>query len=159
VDGQTVVRADDLFSSLFWFLFGAFVTATAWRLEIGPPAAPGPGFFPFWSGLSLCLLALVVTALSAAQLRQWSERLRWRDVYHPRMLICLAAVSGYVAALKYTGFLLGTFLLMAILYGMDGRTSWRAKIVGAAATAVAAYLLFERALAVGLPPGWLRVWP
>ena len=105
-------------------LFGLGGTVEAYRLTIGAPGRPGPGFFPFWLALALSLVALA-----------------------------LLAAAAYAGALEPLGFLLTTFLFLLFMLRAIEPRRWISSIAISAATAVASHLVFKVWLAVQLPAG------
>ena len=41
----------DFYTGLFWLLFSPVTGTEAYRLKLGDIYQPGPGFFPFWTGI------------------------------------------------------------------------------------------------------------
>src|SRR5437773_6134582 len=54
----------DLVSALFWLAVAIFAAAQGLALKLGSLKQPGSGFFPFWGGVVLGLLSLVLVARS-----------------------------------------------------------------------------------------------
>ena len=47
-------------SGLFWLVFSIFVCVDAVRMGRGSFQVPGPGFLPFWSGVVVGILAILL---------------------------------------------------------------------------------------------------
>jgi putative tricarboxylic transport membrane protein len=122
------------------------------RLTIGDPGHPGPGFFPFWLALALCLaaLALLLKPSPAAPrpVNAPAERLK-----HGRVVLALVASVAYTVGLEPLGFLLTTFLFLLFLLGAIESRRSVPSIAISAATAVASHLVFKVWLGVQLPAG------
>jgi putative tricarboxylic transport membrane protein len=139
-------------AALALLLFGLGGVFGASRLTIGGPGRPGPGFFPFWLALALCVAAVALLLRRSPAPPQppavLAERLRYGKV-----VLALAAGAAYAAALGPLGFLLTTFLfLLFLLRAVDPRR-WSSALVISAATSVASHLLFKVWLDVQLPAG------
>jgi hypothetical protein len=140
----------DLVSGLFWLAVALLAAAHALSLGLGSLQRPGPGFFPFWGGVVLALLAilLVVRALTGPGT---AERVRLR-LASSKPVVALGALLGYLLLLETLGFLTVTLLLLLILFRLE-RRSWTLGAVSAAAGAMASYALFEIWLKSQLPAG------
>jgi putative tricarboxylic transport membrane protein len=116
------------------------------------PNGPGPAFLPFWLGVVMALLALLllVDALRASDPgTAWlpsGEGLR-------RLLLVLAASIAYVALLDVIGMVLATVLFLIVLMRFLDRCAWPLTLAVALATAAFIDLVFARWLRVPLPTG------
>ena len=132
--------------------FGVGGVVATRRLTIGDPGHPGPGFFPFWLALALCVVALVLlldrSPAAPRPVPVAAERLR-----HGKVMLALAASAAYAFALESLGFLLATFLFLLLLLGAIESRRWSSSIATSAATAAACHLVFKVWLAVPLPAG------
>jgi len=133
---------------------GVYIISEARAWEYLGPDGPGPGFFPFWYGVAIVALALLLTVTSVAQrVREAEGVVNWRET--GRALAAWAMLALCAALLKPLGFLLAfglfNFFLVAVMY--------RRPVTQALAVAVGMsagfYLLFPLALNVGLPTGIL----
>ena len=133
-------------------VFGVGGLVAARRLTIGDPAHPGPGFFPFWLALALCVVALALLLTRSPVVPRPvavpAERRR-----HGKVVLALAASAAYAFALEPLGFLLATFLILLFLLGAIESRRWSSSIAISAATAAACHLVFKVWLAVQLPAG------
>lgn len=142
----------DRISGVLWLAAAVFVTASGTRLGIGTYDNPGPGFLPFWSGLGLALLAVVLMLLnpgSRASVEEGPLRL-------PRRSGVLAVVSLalYCWLLPVLGYLVATTGLMLVLFGL-GRMRIRTVFLGSLLAVILSYILFLHVLKVPLPRGIL----
>lgn len=131
-------------------LFGLGGTIEAYRLRIGEPGHPGPGFFPFGLAVALGLVALALLLQPAVPrpAPATSERLR-----HGKVVLALLASAGYAFALEPLGFLLTTFVFLLFMLSAIEPRRWISSVTISAATAVASHLVFKVWLAVQLPAG------
>jgi hypothetical protein len=140
----------DLVSGLFWLAVALFAAAQGLALGLGSLQRPGSGFFPFWGGVVLGLLSivLVVRALTGPGA---AERVRFRlDSSKP--VVAVGAVLGYLLLLETLGFVTVTILLLLLLFRLE-RRSWAFSAASAVAGALASYALFELWLKTQLPAG------
>jgi putative tricarboxylic transport membrane protein len=145
----------DLGSALFLLVFGLVAAVEARRLALGTPGRPGPGFFPFYLGTALCLVALALVLRAAwgggekagARPEAGEGPQRWKVV------ATLAALFAYAFVLEVLGFVAATALLIFFLFRVIERQSWAISVGGSILTAGFAYILFKAWLGVQLPAG------
>jgi len=146
----------DLVSALFWTAIAVFVLVQAIALGTGTLSSPGPGFLLFVAGLSLGMLSLLLIATkvfkragSAGVLKMWQGR-NWLKVSLSVMALLL-----YALFLTHLGFLLTSFALMVVLFGLERQRPW-ITLAYAAVTVVSCYVFFHILLAVPFPKGILE---
>jgi putative tricarboxylic transport membrane protein len=148
----------DIVSSLFWMVLGLGVCYGGWDLDLGTLHDPGSGFMFFWVGLFMVGLAL---SIFVQGLRQGGESpgilavfsgLRW-----PKVIYVLIALSLYAYAFSLLGFILATVLLLIFLFKAIEPQRWSVAILGAVASSIAAYLVFQVWLGSQLPKGLLGI--
>lgn len=138
----------DLASALFWLAVSIFVVMHGFALKLGSLSRPGPGFFPFWGGLLLGVLALILLggALKTRGTISWSG-VRW-----PKLLLVAAALLGYLLLLERLGFATVTSLFLLLLFRLEGK-SWVWSVAASVLGAVSCYALFRVWLKTQLPAG------
>jgi len=113
---------------------------------------PGSAFLPFWLGLVMAFLALMLLIRSLKEKNAGEAWLpRGEGLRH--MLVVLAVSAAFVAALKVAGMILGTALYLVVLMRYLGRHPWWMTIAIAAAAAGFNYLVFAHWLRVPFPEG------
>ena len=138
----------DLVSGVFWLAVALFAAGQGWALKLGTLNRPGPGFFPFWGGVVLAVLSLVLLFSSARE--RWALSLsgvQWR-----KLLAVAGALLAYLLLLETLGFLIVTLLFLLLLFRLEGR-GWVFSGVCAVAGAAGAYALFQLWLKTQLPRG------
>ena len=141
-----------------WVAVAFLVSFMSLDLGVGNLSAPGPGLFHFVFAVFLGgapVIYLAVTRLKQAapkRVRTPSEEILWK---RPALVVLLLAV--YSLFFFRIGFLIGTFILLVILFNISPGTKsgWRAAAAGASATAVISYLVFSKLLRIPLPRGIL----
>jgi hypothetical protein len=139
----------DLTSALFWLAIAVFVCLEGFtHLKLGNLRSPGPGFFPFWGGLLLGALSLILLVRSLrVRERFGSVAIPW-----PALLLVLGALLGYLLFLETVGFVTVTFLFLLVLFRF-GKAGWIKSGGWAVIATTVAYVLFRFWLQVQLPRG------
>jgi len=139
----------DLASSLFWLAIAIFFSLEGFiNLKLGSLRSPGPGFFPFWNGVVLGLLSLVLLLSSLKNM----GRLSLSVLKSSKLLLVTGALLAYLLLLETFGFVTITFLFLFLLFRMEYR-GWVFSAVTALIGAVSSYALFQLWLKTQLPAG------
>jgi high-affinity Fe2+/Pb2+ permease len=113
---------------------------------------PGPAFLPFWLGLVMAILAvmLLVSGLRSPDSSEaWlpsGESLR-------RLVLVLAITVAFVALLGVLGMTIATVLFLVVLIRYLDHQRWLVALAVALAVAALNYVVFTRWLGVPLPTG------
>ncbi len=145
----------ELVGGLFWLAFSSVIVfAGSIRGNIGTFHYPGPGFMPFWAGVILGALALVVLATNGRTRRgETGIRSLWTGKKWGNAFWIAVSLFAYAALLPLLGYLIATFGLMALMFSLGGKQRWLLQGAGALATSVITYLLFCSWFEVQLPKG------
>ncbi len=138
----------DLVSGLFWLAVAVFAALQGLTLKLGSLNRPGPGFFPFWGGVVLGLLSLLLL-VSSFKTRAGSSL---PSLQSSKLLVVLGALLGYVGVLETLGFVAVTFLFLFLLFRLEQR-GWAFSAVSAFLGSTAAHALFQLWLKTQLPVG------
>jgi putative tricarboxylic transport membrane protein len=112
---------------------------------------PGSAFLPFWLGLVMAALAVMLFFKKTKVEGDWLPRGEGlRD-----MLAVLGATVVFVALLKVVGMILGTALYLVVLIRYLGRHPWWMTLAIALAAAGFNWLVFVHWLHVPFPEGML----
>jgi putative tricarboxylic transport membrane protein len=147
------IRSGDFWSGLVLAALGAYIVNEARGWDYMTEDGPGPGFFPFWYGSAMGVLSLVLVAVSVMKRAAPGKPMAWKDL--GRGLGCWAAFVACIVLMPYAGFgvafALLTWFIVAVMCGQRHRTGLLLGIAGSAVF----YALFELALSVTLPHGYL----
>ena len=134
---------------------GAWAALQARALGLYEFGAPAPGLFPFVFGLLLVAIALLSLVIDILHALRGDSEAPVRERSDARGGI---RVFGYLAvgmtcaiAMEWIGFLAAALLGILLLVRVVERMPWRASLLTAVGSAVAADLLFVRLLSVPLP--------
>lgn len=132
---------------------GVFTLYGSFRLGIGTPNQPGPGFFS--SGIGALMTALsVISIVSGARLPK-EKAAQSASFPAPFAIgVLLGAMLAYGLLLERAGFIACTFAFLLAMQAVGHRTlpGFRAIAMSAVMTG-AIYLVFQILLKVGLPAG------
>src|SRR5919109_580931 len=139
----------DVASRLFWLAIAIFFSFESFiNLKLGSLHSPGPGYFPFWGGVVLGVLSLVLLLNSLKD----RHALSLSGLKSSKLLLVTGAILAYLLLLETLGFLTITFLFLFLLFRMEYR-GCVFSAVSALAGAVSSYVLFQLWLKTQLPAG------
>ncbi len=115
--------------------------------------APGPGFLPFWLGVTLVVLSIILIA------RRWLARpdrpaqplvatTGWR-----KPAVVAIGLSVCIAAISWLGFLISVSLYLVSLLRFVERRSWALAVIVGVGTPLLLHVVFRAGLGVPLPRG------
>lgn len=138
----------EVVGSFFWLAVGIFFAVGGILLKLGTLRNPGPGFLPLIMALLLISFSLFVLARGLMGPERFLKGIPWRS-----QIVTVASVFLYGLLLDLVGFLLSTFVLMFVLFGLQftGKSRWRRVFLYAAATALMGWLVFSVTLNVPFP--------
>jgi len=145
----------DQLSSLFWLAISIFVCVESMRAHVGSFTSPGPGFLPFWSGVALGGLALVLAVKSFLKKEEEKVTEQWIGVKSGKVIFVVASLLIYSTLVTTLGYIITTFGLMLLLFSLLGRPRMWSWLGSAFLSALLTYLIFCFWLNVQLPRGKL----
>jgi hypothetical protein len=146
------VRGADRVTALLLLAFSvAFAAGALKYYSWWGSGGPGSAFLPFWLGLVMAILALMLLFKESRVESDWLPRGEGlRD-----MLVVLGVTSAFVAFLSVTGMVIGTAIYLLILVRYLGRHPWWVTAAIALAAAGFNWLVFVHWLRVPMPEGIL----
>ena len=119
--------------------------------SMGTPARMGPAFFPFWLGVMLTVLGLIIaiTGIRAADAGESGRvpRFHWRPI-----LLILGSVVMFGLILKYTGMIIAGFLLVLVAGTANPEgVKWRDNLFLAIGLVIFCGLVFVGGLKLPIP--------
>ena len=141
--------------SFFWFILALLICYGSYRMDIGTPSSPGPGFIPFLSALVMAASSLAILIMGILKklkrLKAEKPALSFRGFKEVGLLVF--SLLGFISLLELLGFTLCTLLFMAFLLKVVVFQEWKTVILGSLFTSVGAFLLFQWVLKCQLPTG------
>jgi putative tricarboxylic transport membrane protein len=138
--------------NIFWLVLSTAVCVESWSLKVGGLHNPGPGFLPFYTAILLGLMALI-SLLQTLKESEGSASEIWGGIQFGKLAILLGTLFLYVFLLDRLGFLLGTFLLLLVLFRIVEPYSWKIVLFSSLLTTAATYFFFVILLESRLPRG------
>jgi putative tricarboxylic transport membrane protein len=143
-------KSGDIVVGLFFLAIGIVFMIGAFKLQVGVPTEPRPGFFPFIDGIVLIVLSLLFL------IQAWGGKAGESQAFGKMggpVLVVLTLIL-YVATLETLGYIITTTILSAIVLKVM-ETKPRILVLVSLILAVVSYLIFDRLLGVTLPRGLL----
>jgi putative tricarboxylic transport membrane protein len=142
---------NDQLSAAIFCLGGIAIAIVSVGYGLGTLDSPSTGFLPFLAALAIIFFSLVGIVAATLSQKGWKPLLRGVNWKNP--LLIVAALLAYGFLMKPLGFLVSTVLVIGFLLRAVQPTKWPAVVVGAFATAIGSYLIFEKWLQTQLPKG------
>lgn len=147
----TIRNQRDFTVGVAYIATGAVFAVVSWGYELGTASAMGPGYFPFWLGIVLSLLGVVVCAgaTSVKAQRLPLERWDWRT-----LAWMTGSVAAFGLALKPLGLVLSIVALVVASSLASREFTWRGTLLNAVVLGLLNTVLFVLLLDLPLP-----LWP
>lgn len=144
----------DQWSGLFWLIFSILVCVASVRMGTGSFQSPGPGLLPFWSGVVVGALAILLW-ITGTLTREEGGKMRtlWRGTGWRKVVLVSLSLLIYCIILHRLGFLMATFGLMTLLFSTLKRSRLWIQAATALVTVLVTYFTFTVWLGVQLPKG------
>jgi putative tricarboxylic transport membrane protein len=154
--GEMMKKADQI-TGIIVLIFSGFVIEESWRmphqaLEGRTVFAPWMGFVPFWMGVFLAILSILLIANAWLRPADPKEKAilpnRQAQI---RIVLLIASLAAYFFLLEVLGYLVSTLLLNAFLLRFVMQTKWGVALLLGSGASVSLYVIFQVLLNVGLP--------
>ncbi len=148
------MKKADQITAIVLLLFSAFVIEESAKMTLFVEFAPGYGFFPFWLGILMAILSIMLYVDAS---RRPEERDELAPIPGREALIKVALILGglgvYAFLMEITGYVVDTLLLVVLLLGVVEREKWQLTALVAVLMTALLYLIFQVILGVSLPKG------
>jgi len=140
-------------SGLVLAALGSYIFTQALNWDYMTIEGPGPGFFPYWYGLAMVFLSLllVASAILEARTSENPKTVNWPEV--GRALSAWLLFSLSVFLMKYLGFLIVLSALTWFVIKFMYQQNQKIAITTAVGISVGFYFIFAYALQLNLPVG------
>jgi putative tricarboxylic transport membrane protein len=149
------LRGYNRVAAIFFLFIGIFFSLYSRRVEIGPWTEPGPGFLPFYAGLSLVVMSIALL-LGSLTKKAWQAKPSFfpKPDSWKRVSATFLSLVVYNLLLTYLGFTLTTFLFLTFLVKFIFPQSWKRTFIVSVCGSLFARLLFINFLETQLPKGF-----
>jgi uncharacterized membrane protein len=138
-----------------YMVIGIFFTFVATGYQMGTAAKMGPGYFPFYLGLLMTLLGLLVLvkSFSAKAAIEKIPKFNWRIIAQ-----ITGAVVLYGLLLPRLGFLVAVLVLVFVSASASKEFTWKGTAINAAFLVAFTYSVFVLGLKLQFPllPAFLQ---
>jgi len=141
----------DFWSGVMFIALGLGFSWQATSYQMGTAARMGPGYFPFWLGLVLALLGIVVLLGSLSKKAEETkvEGFDWRIVF-----LVIGSVVLYAVILRPLGVYISVFVLVVVSSLASHEFNWKVAVANGIFLVVFSYLAFIKGLGLIFP-----LWP
>ena len=140
----------EAYSGFFFLGLATLTIVESLRMGTGTMKEPGAGFLSLAIGMALAVFSLVLIV------RGWKPAQSSSPVKHSATtIIALVSLFIYSLIMDRIGFVVATFLLVAVLFQLAERRRWWVLLGMSALVTAVAYLLFGVVLKVYFPEGIL----
>ncbi len=143
----------DWISGLFLCLLGIFISIESYRVSLGDFHNPGPGFFPFLTGLAIAVLSFLLL-IPGGNDGQVQKAAFFEERSHvPKLIFSIVSLFAYGLVLDQLGFILCTLMYIGFIGRMVAGLKWPQAILLAALSSFGSYILFAMVIKADLPRG------
>jgi len=150
------MRRADQITGIVMLVFSLAVMEGARRMPPSGTFGPGAGFLPFWLGVAMAALSILLLVTATREPATAGGRAPFPTGW--KLLPILETIGGlaaFIVLLETLGFLFSIALLTAFLLRIVERAGWGTTLVVAVANAGALYVVFKIMLGVSLPKNTL----
>jgi len=141
----------DFWSGVMFIVLGLGFSWQATSYQMGTAARMGPGYFPFWLGLVLAMMGIIVLLGSLSPKAEETEvgGFDWRILF-----LVIGSVVLYALILRPLGVYLSVFALVVISSLASHEFNWKVAAANGVFLVVFSYLAFIKGLGLIFP-----LWP
>jgi putative tricarboxylic transport membrane protein len=154
-EGGEIKALEDRLASVVLLILSCLVMIESVRLKLDSVHNPGPGFMPFFLGLSLAILSILSLVFPDRRKKGmafWSNWQRGQSTFY-----VFVGFIVYLLLFRILGFYIDTFLLMVYLLKVSGETGYKRPLLVSLLTMVVTYLLFYKLLFIPFTRGLLGI--
>lgn len=145
------LKNGDVISSAVLAALGVYIVMQSRAWDYYTLDGPGPAFFPFWYGIAMVALSVLLMVNVTRKGRGAEEAVDWAAT--GRAVATWVALALAVALMEWVGFLISFALLTFFVVAVIFRRPLPTAAIVAVVAALAFHLIFPVALSVALPTG------
>ena len=144
------MKKADKILGLVMLVFAGLVIEESMRLpQEGGNFEPGIRFLPFWLGVLMAILSLLLTVAAWRKPAEGAAKSLWPNRQALISIVLLVAgLAVYIALLETLGFLVDTLLFNTFLLAAVMRARWTMTLSVAVGSSLALYVIFQVLLKV-----------
>ena len=145
----------DFGAGIMYMVIGLFFTIVATQYPMGTAAKMGPGYFPFWLGILMTLIGLLVLikSMGAKAAIESIPKFNWKIIAQ-----ITGSVVLYALLLPRMGFLVAIVVLVLVSASASKEFTWKGSLINAAFLVGFTYSVFVVGLKLQFPllPAFLQ---
>jgi hypothetical protein len=138
----------DFGAGVMFILVGIFFALIATQYRMGTAAKMGPGYFPFWLGVLMAFIGLLLLFNSLAKKTAEEKMPKWDFKI---MLWITGSVVLYGVLLPTMGFFVAVFALVLVSASAGHDFGWKGSLLNAVILMLFTYLAFVKGLGLSFP--------
>jgi putative tricarboxylic transport membrane protein len=144
-------------AGLFFILLGVAVIFYSFNaLSLGTVKEPGPGFFPFISGVCVVVFS-IVWILGLKKEAAEEDKPFWEKGQWVRPLYAILITCVYAGVMDRLGYVLSTLLFIIAWQLFIEGGKWKKIVIISIVGTIVMYILFQYLLSVPLPEGLFSI--
>ena len=138
----------DFGAGIMYMVIGLFFTIVATQYSMGTAAKMGPGYFPFWLGILMTLIGLLVLikSMGAKAAIESIPKFNWKIITQ-----ITGSVVLYALLLPRMGFLVAVVVLVLVSASASKEFTWKGSLINAAFLVTFTYSVFVVGLKLQFP--------
>ena len=138
----------DFGAGIMFIVVGVFFAIIATQYRMGTAAKMGPGYFPFWLGVLMAFIGLLLLFNSFAKKTAEEKMPKWDFKI---MLWITGSVILYGVLLPTMGFFVAVFALVLVSASAGHDFGWKGSLLNAVILMLFTYLAFVKGLGLTFP--------
>ena len=138
----------DFGAGIMYMVIGLFFAIVATRYQYGTAAKMGPGYFPFWLGMIMAAIGLLVLvkSLGAKATIEAIPKFNWKVIG-----LITGSIILYGILLPKMGFIVAVLVLVMIASSASREFSWKVALINAVVLIAFTYSVFVIGLKLQFP--------
>lgn len=138
----------DFGAGIMFIVIGIFFAAIATQYRMGTAAKMGPGYFPFWLGVLMAVIGVIVLLGSMSKKAPVEKMPKWDFKI---VLWITGSVALYGVLLPTMGFVVAVLALVFVSASASHEYGWKGTAANALFLVVFTYLAFVQGLGLSFP--------
>jgi putative tricarboxylic transport membrane protein len=146
------MKKADLITGIVLLALSGYVIQESWRMPQSATFGPGVGFLPFWLGVMLAILSVVLIVGAWRRVKDPNDKSPF-PAKHALISVGLvmAGLGGYIVLMEWLGYIVNTILLVVFLLKVVEKEPWPMTLLVAVLTTASLYIIFQVLLGINLP--------